>query len=122
MSFWGWQFMIDCNNCNTNLITDENNIKNFVKELTTKLLLESYGDLFLIYLVSDEINTGYNFIQLLKTGKISGTFVTSLNSAYIDVISTKRYDTHPPEDLAKEFFKCDQIRINFLTRSINDHG
>jgi len=117
--FWAWQFMIDCNNCDVNSITDEEHIKQFIKKLTQELLLEEYGDPILIFLRGEENNEGYNFVQILKTGKISGTFVTSLKTAYIDIISTKRYDTHPPEDLAREFFKSKEIRINFLTRSID---
>jgi S-adenosylmethionine/arginine decarboxylase-like enzyme len=116
MKYWGYHFLLDCSDCDTALISNRDNIVNFVKILTQRIDMIAIGEPIVELLLEGEDNEGYSLMQLISTSNITGHFVTNYQSAYIDVFSCKKFDTHIVEDTVNEFFKPKNNRLTFLTR------
>ena len=119
MSFWGYHFLLDCSGCDLDKITNKETIELFCKTLVKRIDMVALGEPMIEYCLSGEPNEGYSLLQLITTSNITGHFVTNDRSAYIDVFSCKRFDTHVVEDTVREFFSPDKIRMTFLTRNAN---
>ena len=116
MNYWGYHFLLDCSGCDINLISDKDNIINFVKTLTKNIDMVAVGEPIVELLLEGEDNEGYSLMQLISTSNITGHFVTKTGTAYIDVFSCKKFDTHIVENTVQDFFNPSNNRLTFLTR------
>ena len=116
MALWGYHFLLDCSNCDQTKIVDKENIETFCKVLVNRIDMIAVGDPIIEYCLEGEPNEGYSLLQLITTSNITGHFVTNDKTAYIDVFSCKKFDTHVVEDTVREFFGPKEIKMTFLTR------
>jgi hypothetical protein len=116
MNYWGYHFLLDCADCDVTLISNKENIIDFVKTLVQRIDMIAVGEPIVELLLEGSDNEGYSLMQLITTSNITGHFVTKQKTAYIDVFSCKKFDTHVVENTVNEFFRPKSNRLNFLTR------
>ena len=118
ISYWGYHLLIDCGQCDIDLITSAGNIKAFVDELVDRIDMIAYGKTHCVHFAThDPDKAGYSFFQMIETSNISGHLVDKNGDAYIDVFSCKQFDVKTVEDTVKKFFNPKTIRVNFITRN-----
>lgn len=118
MVYWGFHLLLDCKGCNKFLITDRDNIKNFVDDLVKQIDMIAYGDTHIEHFAThDPDKAGYSFFQMIETSNISGHLVDKNGDAYIDVFSCKSFDIDLVQTIVDKWFSPEKIRVNYLTRN-----
>ena len=117
MSYWGYHLMLDCSGCDCQLINNETNIKNFVKDLVDRIQMRAFGEPTVQYFAEfDPDKAGYSLVQLIETSSITGHFVPHYGHAYIDIFSCKTFDMVQCQQAVQQYFGATDIKVNFLTR------
>lgn len=116
MSYWGYHLLLDCSGCDTDKISDRNNIYHFVKELVNRIDMTAHGEPIIEYLLPGDPKQGYSLLQLITTSNISGHFMELDGTAYFDIFSCKEFDIEIAKQVVKEYFHPKRMRVNFLTR------
>ena len=114
MSYWGYHLMLDCSGCER--IDSRDNIYNFVKDLINKINMVAHGEPVIEYLLPGDPKQGYSLMQLITTSNICGHFMELDGTAYFDVFSCKEFDLQTVQDIVRQYFNPDKIRVNFITR------
>lgn len=114
---FGWHLLLDCSNCNRDLIGSRENIYRFVKTLVERIDMVAVGEPIIEMLCVGDPKVGYSLMQLISTSNITGHFMDVSGEAYIDVFSCKPFDIQIAEKCVWEFFEPDTVRVNFLTRN-----
>lgn len=117
--FFGYHLLLDCRNCNRELIGSRDNIYNFVKTLVERIDMVAVGEPVIEMLCEGDPKVGYSMMQLISTSNITGHFMDISGEVYIDVFSCKPYDINIAEQCVREFFEPENIRVNFITRDAN---
>ena len=116
--YWGYHLMLDCSGCNRDLMTDRNNVYNFVVTLVKRIDMIAYGEPIIEFLCDGDLSKeGFSLLQLITTSNICGHFIDHHGHIYLDVFSCKQFDNQTVIDTVKEFFGAEKIRVNFLTRN-----
>jgi S-adenosylmethionine/arginine decarboxylase-like enzyme len=106
--------MLDCSGCER--IDSRDNIYNFVKDLINKINMVAHGEPVIEYLLPGDPKQGYSLMQLITTSNICGHFMELDGTAYFDVFSCKEFDLQTVQDIVRQYFNPDKIRVNFITR------
>jgi S-adenosylmethionine/arginine decarboxylase-like enzyme len=106
--------MLDCSGCER--IDSRENIYNFVKDLVDKIDMVAHGEPVIEYLLPGDPKQGYSLMQLITTSNICGHFMELDGTAYFDVFSCKEFDLQTVQDIVRQYFNPDKIRVNFITR------
>lgn len=115
MSYWGYHQMLDCGQCDKELISSASNIKAFAIALVNKIDMVAFGDPQVVHFGSSEAE-GYTLVQLIETSNICAHFSESSLEVYLDVFSCKAFDPLLVEDTVIQFFKPMTIRKKFFIR------
>jgi S-adenosylmethionine/arginine decarboxylase-like enzyme len=116
-TYWGYHMMLDCAGCPIELITNEDNILKFNRELVKRIDMEAYGEPQLKYFAEhDPDKAGYTLLQLISTSNICVHFVDKNGALYADVFSCKEFDQDTVENTLREFFKPQTVNRFFRIR------
>ena len=113
---WGLLSSIDLHNCNPNLIRDAEKIKQYVRELCSKIDMKRFGKTVVVNFGEDERVAGFSMTQLIETSLISGHFANLTNNVYIDVFSCKIYNPWKIAEFTKDFFQANDYKVSYLLR------
>ena len=115
--YWGYHLILDCSHCDIPKISDGNNIKNFIKELVSRIDMKAFGEpIIQRFALEDRAKAGYSLVQLIETSSITGHFVELNGDAYIDIFSCKQYDQQLVKEIVNKYFNPKKIRTTYLTR------
>lgn len=115
--YWGYHLILDCQGCAIPLVSDRENIKNFIKTLVDAIDMKAYGEPILEHFAThDPSKGGYSLVQLIETSSITGHFVDLNGDAYIDIFSCKPFSSETVKEVVHAFFKPASIKMHFLTR------
>nr|MBI3611679.1 S-adenosylmethionine decarboxylase [Nitrospirota bacterium] len=70
---WGLSTAVDLQDCNPDIITDRDRIKDYVVALCELIGMKRYGECQVVYFGEGRV-AGYSMIQLIETSLISGHF------------------------------------------------
>ena len=76
----------------------------------------AHGEPVIEYLLPGDPKQGYSLMQLITTSNICGHFMELDGTAYFDVFSCKEFDLQTVQDIVRQYFNPDKIRVNFITR------
>lgn len=117
MKYWGKHLLLDCRNCDKELIKSETNLKAFLISLVDKIDMKSYGEPLLAHFAThDPEKGGYTICQMIETSLIDGHFVDATGDAYISVHSCKDFNIDMVIDIINIFFKPEHITKNIIYR------
>lgn len=115
--YWGKELIIDCAACNIEKITDESNIKNFIRYLVEKIDMEAHGDPLIEHFAThDPEKAGYSFCQMITTSAITAHFVDKNGDCYINVFSCKDFNPADVIDCIDTFFNPSKVSFQFINR------
>jgi len=114
---WGYHLIINCTRCEKDSVSSEQNIKSFVESLVNKIDMIPHGDIHTYYMDDQGDNSGWSFVQMIKTSNICGHFVDDSGDAFLDVFSCKKFNEKDVLDMINEYFKPEKIHHEFFTRS-----
>jgi len=116
MKPWGISTHIDLYQCDEATVKSKEDISRFVLELCDLIKVKAWGDMQIEHFGDSEEIAGYSVVQLIETSCITGHFVDSNNSAYIDIFSCKAYDVQMAVQFTKDFFQAKKIEYKMLKR------
>jgi S-adenosylmethionine/arginine decarboxylase-like enzyme len=115
MNLWGYHLVVNCSGCSN--VTDGEHIKSFVENVIREIKMIPHGNVHMYYMDDQGDNNGWSFVQMIKTSNISGHFVDSNGSAFIDIFSCKEFNQEDALNIINEYFKPKKINHDFFTRS-----
>lgn len=115
--FWGKHLLLDCGNCDHDLIKSEENLKAFLLTLVNKIDMKAYGKPMLAHFAThDPSKGGYTICQMIETSLIDGHFVDATGDAYISVHSCKDFDPEDVKAVVQQFFNPKSIKEHVIYR------
>lgn len=113
---WGILASIDLHNCNHDLITNPEKIKQFVYELCDLIDMKRYGECLIERFGEGDIE-GYSVMQFIETSSITAHFDEKIaNAAYIDIFSCKFFEPRVGAEFAKKFFEASDYSLTHILR------
>ena len=110
--------MLDCSKGDLDKVRSGENITAFVKALVPAIDMIAYGEPMVVHFATHaDDKAGFSLCQMIETSNITGHFVDINGDFYIDVFSCKPVDIGICEDMARQYFNPEKIRVNFLTRN-----
>jgi S-adenosylmethionine/arginine decarboxylase-like enzyme len=116
---WGLLTSIDLFNCDSQIIRDENKIKEYVVKLCSLIDMKTFGEPVVVNFGEDERVAGFSMFQLIETSCVSGHFANQSNSVYIDIFSCKWYEQKKAVEFTKDFFKEERVKVRRIIRGEN---
>ena len=115
--YWGHHLILDCKSGSKKLISDKQNLKNFVEELVNRIDMVAVGEPIIKYLASNAVDkAGYSLVQLIETSSIVGHFVDKNGDFYLDIFSCKKFDKDIVIESVKQYFSPFRIKDKYLLR------
>jgi S-adenosylmethionine/arginine decarboxylase-like enzyme len=115
--YWGYQFILDCSQCNPAMMADRNNVDAWIRKLVKDIDMQPIGEPRIEYTAAEYPDkAGFTVIQVIVTSSIVAHFVDNLGQIYLDVFSCKSFDRELVKQSVDDFFKCKKYREYFLTR------
>lgn len=115
---WGKETLIDLVNCDGGLIRSRGIIADYAYQLVNLIDMKAYGVPKIVHFGESEKVAGFTLVQLIETSLISGHFVESNNSAYINIFSCKDYDEEVATHFTKMFFGAELMTYKVEQRGI----
>jgi len=113
---WGLSTAINLHDCDPELVRSAAEIKRFVVELCDLLGVKRFGECTVVHFGEKPEVAGFSMTQLIETSLVSGHFVNETNAIYLDIFSCKFYEPQAAADFAMEFFKADDMTLNYTFR------
>lgn len=114
---WGYELILDCSNCDKEIITDKNRLIDFCRNLIKEIKMVPHGKTVIEHFPNrDPGKEGWSFVQLIETSSITGHFVDNTLSGYINIFSCKDFSEEDAVAFVKEKLKPKSIKVTFLTR------
>jgi S-adenosylmethionine/arginine decarboxylase-like enzyme len=114
---WGWHLLLDCSGGDHNLITSEEHVYNFIKELVVAIDMVPYQEPLISRFATHDIDkAGISFVQMIETSHIAGHFCENNGDFYMDVFSCKDFEDDVVLEVVQKYFKPTKIRPHFVTR------
>ena len=115
--YWGYHLILDCKSGSKKLISDKQNLKNFVDDLVNRIDMVAVGEPIIKYLASNAVDkAGYSLVQLIETSSIVGHFINSSGDFYLDVFSCKEFEIEKVTECVDEFFSPLETKSRYLLR------
>ena len=115
--YWGHHLILDCKSGSKQLISDKQNLKNFVDELVNRIDMVAVGEPIIKYLASNAGDkAGYSLVQLIETCSIVGHFINSSGDFYLDVFSCKEFEIEKVTECVDQFFSPLETKSRYLLR------
>ena len=117
-TLFGWELIMDLYECDRRLISSEESIKKYARELCLVIEMKPYGDPMTPYFGENLDHTkGFSLLQFVETSSITGHFSEKTASAYINIFSCKEYDVDTAESFTKNFFKAKRVNSRYIIRN-----
>ena len=117
-TLFGWELIMDLYECDRELISSEESIKKFARELCVVIGMKPYGEPMTPFFGENLDHTkGYSLLQFIETSSITGHFSEKTASAYINIFSCKEYDVDIAENFTKKFFGAKRVSSRYIIRN-----
>jgi S-adenosylmethionine/arginine decarboxylase-like enzyme len=114
---WGYHLLLDCTSGDKKLITDEQNVYDFIKELVVAIDMVAFGEPWIKHFAThDPDKAGISLCQMIETSNITGHFVDKNGNFYVDVFSCKPFSNEIVLSVVEKYFRPEKIRTHFISR------
>lgn len=114
---WGYHLLLDCSQGDKTLISDKQNVREFITELVWAIDMVAFGDPWIErFATHDENKAGISFCQMIETSNITGHFCEVNGNFYIDIFSCKPYSSDIAMEVVDKYFKPTKIRQHYISR------
>ena len=85
---WGFELLVDCTHCQTDVIVDKEKLIKFVRDLIKEIDMVAVDEPLIKHFPNrDPGKDGFSIIQLIETSSITCHCVDENRNAYIDAIA-----------------------------------
>ncbi|MDO8517957.1 MAG: S-adenosylmethionine decarboxylase [bacterium] len=113
---WGLLASLDLHNCNREVITNPEKIRQFVVELCERIGMVRHGECHIDQFGEGEL-LGYSMFQFIETSSITAHFDDKIsNAGYIDIFSCKYFNPFKAAEFAKKFFGASDYNLTYTLR------
>jgi S-adenosylmethionine/arginine decarboxylase-like enzyme len=114
---WGYHLLLDCTAGDKKLISDKQNVYNFIKELVVAIDMVAFGEPWIEHFAThDTDKAGISLCQMIETSNITGHFVDKNGNFYVDVFSCKPFSNDIVLSVVDKYFNPEKIRTHFISR------
>jgi S-adenosylmethionine decarboxylase len=113
---WGVSASVDIHGCRPDMTKDVKMIGKFVKALCEIIGMKPLGSCRVTPFGEGENHEGFSMTQRLGTSLISGHFVSTTHTIYLDVFSCEFYEPRDVAEFAMSFFKGDHYKMQTALR------
>lgn len=114
---WGYHLLLDCTAGDKKLISDKQNVYDFIKELVVAIDMVAFGEPWIEHFAThDPDKAGISLCQMIETSNITGHFVDKNGNFYVDVFSCKPYSNEIVLSVVEKYFRPQKIRTHFISR------
>lgn len=121
---FGYEYILDCIDCDINKMDDIQNIELFIDELIEKTDMKKLGYIHYEYVnESDAIEAGntdivgYSVCHFIITSSITIHFCNPTRKAYLNFFSCKEFNTDDVDELMKKYFDCKILNYKYIERN-----
>lgn len=112
---WGKTALINLYECDTELIKNSLEIRNYIKQSCKKMNMKMIGSPKIKRFGKGDLE-GFSFMQFIETSSITGHFDETEKRAFIDVFSCKEFNEKKATEFSKEFFKAKKSKCKVFIR------
>lgn len=117
MEYWGYHLILDVSGCNAELMSNRQNVYNWIKKLVKDIQMVPIGEPSIEYTAADDIDkAGFTAIQVIVTSSIVAHFIDATGQIYVDVFSCKKFDVDLVKQSLIDAFDAKKMREVYLTR------
>ena len=114
---YGKELILDLSDCDPRVIRSKKKILEYLKKICDLIEVKKYGrPIIERFGLKSRWGAGYSFFQFIEESSISGHFLESQNSAYLNIFSCKLFDDKKTTEFSKKFFKAKKIKNRALIR------
>ncbi len=114
---WGQHLVLDFNGCPFELLSSEENIRAWTKELVEAINMIAYGEPIIEHFATHSHEAaGFTLLQMIETSAIAAHFAENIGQVYIDIFSCKPYENQVAIDICAKYFQPEEIRQTALIR------
>lgn len=117
-NLWGLEVSIDLKHCNSETIRDTEAIKKYINKLSSLIKFKKYKETIVVHFGNKPEIEGFSMVQLIETSLISGHFVNSTNSAYINIFSCRSFNPIKVVEFTQRYFKAETCEFITNYRTI----
>ena len=126
MNTFGWELIIDANECDLESIRSLENIQAFVDEVIEVTKMTKMGELHAHYLEDTPEHRkkgiiGWSICQFIVTSSLIMHFCEDPNkntgTLYLNYFSCKSFDPADVKNCLQKYFKCDVCQTNNILRN-----
>lgn len=115
--YWGTELIVNCTNCDKNKVTDENNIKLFIKELIEEIKMVAWNEPLIQHFETPNPDlSGWSFCQMITTSAITAHFIDESGNAFINIFSCKSFNEKDAIKVIYKYFDPEKISTTSLDR------
>lgn len=112
---WGKSLSLDLFECDKQILTDPEKIKQFVSEIITVINMKAHGPCYIERFGSGLLE-GYSAMQFIETSSITIHCDEVDMRAFIDIFSCKDFDEQKAIAFSEQFFSSHSSKKTVLTR------
>lgn len=112
---WGYHLIANFTSCDLEKITDEENVRNFSKELVTAIDMVAYGEPQVVNFGTGN-KAGFTLVQLIETSNICAHFCNEDGAVYLDVFSCREFDPQTAIDVFDLYFSPKAGEFDYIER------
>ena len=114
---WGLLTSIDLDDCDPEIITNAEKVKQHVHELCKHIDMKRFGETQVVYFGDDPKVAGFSMTQLIETSLVSAHYGSGTTKyVYLDIFSCKWYDQEKAFEFTKNFFKAKKAKFSVVLR------
>jgi S-adenosylmethionine/arginine decarboxylase-like enzyme len=113
---WGYLCSIDITDCDPAKVRAQDSILTYNRDLCKLIKCHPYGEPTIARIGDGPQLFGWSYTQLVTTSSITGHFIESNNSAYIDIFFCRYFDPDEAVKFTVDYFNAKNVIVHTLTR------
>jgi S-adenosylmethionine/arginine decarboxylase-like enzyme len=115
---FGQELILNLYDCDLKMISDGEQIKNYVIKLCDEVIeMKRYGEPLIPHFGHENpITSGYSLVQLIETSCVSAHFSEYKRSVYLNIFSCKWFDPDKAAEFSRKWFKAGRMETKLLKR------
>ncbi|MEK7519218.1 MAG: S-adenosylmethionine decarboxylase [Patescibacteria group bacterium] len=114
-TFYGYELVLELFDCDLKRLTSKKYIQEFVDGMCKTIDMEKHGPLHAERYMGGGIwGKGFSFLQFITTSSITGHFIETDKTAFINVFSCNAFDAKKADEFAKKFFRAKRFSNHLI--------
>lgn len=114
-NFYGYELVLELFDCDLKRLTSKKYIQEFVDGMCKTIGMEKHGPLHAERYMGGGIwGKGFSFFQFITTSSITGHFIETDRTAFINVFSCNTFNVKKADSFARKFFRAKRFSNHLI--------